>query len=372
MTTSGNRTEVHFVTNADLRASRQPVALDDPDGVADMPPRKRAALLSNPQLGPDKEAVRILGTLDGRIVGRLDLLAGSIETPEGAIPCFWGSSLFVTPAARGHGMGSTLIRASHELREVAAVCAPSRLSYPLYMSLGYLDVPMPRYVLVRRTGPLVQHWLGKGPAARLAAAVADTGTAAHHGLLGISRSVVARGLEAEAVETFPIELEPHLQERRAPLAMHRSAAWLDWIVRESFGDGDDHRRALYLVRDRHGEVVAYFLIKARRYSGVTEWGFENLDLGSLIDWAIFEPKRVGLQQLVFLALGELTRWRVDAMEVCVPPDAGALRLGRFGFRRVREQHIVVRASAGGVLARPESQQIERWSVRPAEGDHAFS
>ena len=104
MTTSADRTETHVVSNADLRALRNPRALDDPDGVAEIPARKRAALLSNPLLGPEDDPVQILGTVDGRIVGRLDLLAGSIDTPEGTIPCFWGSSLYVTPAARGHGM----------------------------------------------------------------------------------------------------------------------------------------------------------------------------------------------------------------------------------------------------------------------------
>ena len=125
------------------------------------------------------------------------------------------------------------------------------------------------------------------------------------------------------------------------------------------------------MRDRRGQVVAYFLVKARPYTGVTEWGFENLDLGSLIDWGIFEPRLVGLQQLVFLALGELTRWRVDAMEVCVPPDAGAPRLGRFGFKRMREQHVMVYANAGSVLARPESRQVSRWSGPPGRGRSCF-
>jgi hypothetical protein len=191
-------------------------------------------------------------------------------------------------------------------------------------------------------------------------------------VIRLGTSFAARGLRVEAVGSFPLELEPRLLERRRPLAMHRSAAWLDWIVRESFVENESHRRALYLVRDSRDEVVAYFLVKARLYDGVTEWGLNALNLGSLIDWQIFEPGALGLSELVLLALRALGCWRVGAVEVCVPPDADGLRLRRWGFRGVREQHVMLHAREGSSLSRQDFERAERWSVRPGEGDHAFS
>jgi len=145
--------------------------------------------------------------------------------------------------------------------------------------------------------------------------------------------------------------------------MHRSAAWLDWVVRESFG-AKGHRRALYLVTDRAGEVVAYILVKARDYSGVTRWQLRNLRLGSLVDWGIFDPGAVRLEDLVLLAVEALDDWDLHAFEACVPQG----RLWRLGFVPVGAQHVMVRAADGSALARDP----RAWAIRPGEGDHAFS
>jgi hypothetical protein len=153
--------------------------------------------------------------------------------------------------------------------------------------------------------------------------------------------------------------------------MHRSAAWLDWIVRESFGD-PSHRRALYLARSAGGEALGYALVKARVYSDVTRWRLENLRLGSLVDWQIFEPGSLSFEELVVLAAGALEEWGLDAVEVCVPPGHMRARLHRLGFVAVGAQHLMVRASIGSVLTTEAASDAGRWTLRPGEGDHAFS
>ena len=99
--------------------------------------------------------------------------------------------------------------------------------------------------------------------------------------------------------------------------MHRSAAWIDWIVRESFTDA--HRRALYLVTTSGGEPVAYVLLKARVYSSVTKWNLERFNLGSVVDWRIFEPERVG-------------PGAADAAHARASSTTGASRASRCAFR----------------------------------------
>jgi GNAT superfamily N-acetyltransferase len=342
---------VHVVSNADLRAGTEP-GLDDPEGLAAIAPAKREALLSNPLLGPADEAARLLAESDDRVVGRYDLLAGEIESPAGAVRTFWGSALEVSAAARGRGIGSTLLRTAESLSEGAAACGPSRLSYPLYVRLGYLDLPLRRHVLLRRPWRLLR-------GLRSGRAAVGRG---RRGLLAAVRKARARGLRLEACTAFPSELEPRLREGRAPFAMHRSAAWFDWVVRESFGY-ETQRRALYLVR-RGDETLGYLLLKARVYSQVTRWSFERLHLGSLADWRIFEPAALGFGQLVLLAAEELDEWGVDAVEACVPATEDA-RLGRLGFVPVGSQHVVVRGE-------PFSGDASAWTVRPAEGDYVFS
>jgi len=81
---------------------------------------------------------------------------------------------------------------------------------------------------------------------------------------------------------------------------------------------------------------------------------------------------VSFEHIVLFAVHELARWDVDAVEVCVPPDVVRPHLGRLGFRRVGEMHVVVRPAASSMLALPENADPSRWRVRPGEGDYSFS
>jgi hypothetical protein len=236
----------------------------------------------------------------------------------------------------------------------------------VYTRLGYFDLPLQRNVLIRRTRPLLGPRLGTGAAARVATRAGDLAATAQRRLLGLVRWGRAGSLRLERREAFPAELEPRLRERAAPFSLHRSAAWLDWVLGESFADG--HRRGLYLVVDAGGEPVGYFLLKARVYSGVTKWNLRGVNLGSLVDWQIFEPRAVRLEHLVLLALEALDEWDVDGVEVCVS-DADQVHLRRFGFLPAGAQHVLLR---GGALDGPTARDSRAWSLRPGEGDHVFS
>lgn len=314
--------------------------------------------------------MQILATDAGRVIGRLDLVAAEIDGPAGPVPCFFGSALEVSNAARGRGVGTALLHEQESLRPASAACGPSRLSFPLYSKLGYTAIALPRYVLVRRTGPLLERWLGHGIGQRAAAFVADGAVASHQRLLRAARKRAARSLTSEAVDAWPHGLGLGRYDRDA-FAFHRSPAWLDWLVRESFLEPGDHRRGLYVVRDAAGTAVAYFLVKSRVYSGVTEWGFDRLDLGSLVDWGGLVPAAVRFDQLALLAIEALSAWDVGAIEVCVPPDVTASRLRRLGLVRVRAQHVMVRDTSGDPRLQG-SGDASRWRVRPGEGDYAFS
>jgi GNAT superfamily N-acetyltransferase len=349
---------IEVVSNAELR-NGEPPPFDDPDSLADVSAEKRSALLSNPFLGPDDEAARLLAVVDGQVAGRIDLVAGELETPGGRIGCCWGSALRVSPAFRGRGLAQALLRESEAVRPVAGVSAPSRMSLPLYRRLGYVDLALRRFVLVRNATPLARRWLGSGRVAGAAASVGNLGARVHGRLLSLRR------LDAvvERLTSFPPELEPRLGEGRRPFATCRTAAWIDWVVREAFYV--DHRRELYVVVSPAGASLGYFVVKARRYSGVTRWQLDDLLLGSLVDWAIFEPEALHFESLALLALEAVGQ--VDAMEVCLPVGEEA-SLGRLGFVPSGDQHVLLRRGDGDPLPANPSQ----WTVRPGDGDHAFS
>jgi GNAT superfamily N-acetyltransferase len=359
---------VQLVSNRDLREGIEG-RFDDPEGIAGMTPEKTAALLANPLLGADDEPAQVLVQVDGRVAGRTDMIAGEIETPAGAAPCFWLGAVLVSGHFRRRGLGETLIRAAEACREGTAGCGLSRAVRPLYAKLGFVEFAMPRHVLVARSKPLFETRLGR--AAGVTAAVVDHVAAAQKELLLLKRRRRSRALTLEDCDAFPLELEARLREHEASFAPHRSAAWLTWVARHSFGD-PTYRRRLFLV---HGgsEAVGYFVVKARTYTGgVTRWNLDRLDLASLVDWRIFEPDAIHFDELVLLAVEATADWGMDALEVCVPPDSEPARTGRLGFLPAGANHFIVKSDPGSALSADGSRQAHAWLLRPGEGDCVFS
>ncbi len=316
--------------------------------------------------------MQIIGTRDERVIGRLDLVAGRLETRTGRCTVLWGSALYVPEEHRETLMGVKLVLKQQGLNPTVASCGISRQAYPVFAGLKWIDLPMPRWVLVCRSRPVVERYMGTGPTGRVARPLADVGLRAHGGALSLTSKVRARGLACEQSAAMPPELDPLLQGGSAPVRAHRSAAWVNWLVRHSFHGERDARRGLFLVRDSGGDIVAYFLVKCRRYEDASSYGFRSLLLGTLGDWAIFDQERVGLGEIALLAVGKLARWGVDAIEICVPPDAsGTVSLGRLGFVRAGDLHLMVRGSSASPLV-DGLRDLSRWYVRPAEGDNFFS
>ena len=366
-------TTTHLVSRAELRDRATAGGWDDPDDIAAITESKRAALLANPLSDGDDEPVRIIGTLGDRVIGRMDLLAGTIEVPGGTVRCFWGSGLYVAPEYRRTLMGVTLIVTMQRLREAAGACGVARAAYPVYRNLRYFDIAMPRYVVIRRTSPLLRRYLGVGLAAKIASRAADSGLLLQWAGLAVRSKLAARGLRCEQTPVFPARLEGNFRRQSTPVAMHRSAAWINWLLEHEFFDDGQHRRALHLVYDRDDAVVAYFLIKARLYEEPqTRWNLENLYLGSLSDWMIFDSSAVDLEDIVFMAVGALRQWEVDAVEVCVPPDVDDISLRRWGFVRAGDLHLLVWSSPQSALSRPEWRDPSLWRVRHADGDNFLS
>jgi hypothetical protein len=370
--TGRKRVALHVVSRGELAGGLDPDRWHDPDGLAGMAPAKRAAVLSNPLAGSADQPVQIVGTRGDRVIGRLDLLAGRLETETGPVPVLWGSALYVPEEHRDSLLGVKLVLKQQVLGHTVGSCGISREALPVFTGLRWRGLSMPRWVLVRRIRPIAERYVGTGLAARAVRPLADAGLLAHRGVIDLARSLGTRGLRCERASSVPPELDPLFGRGAERVRTHRSSAWIDWAVASAFTAEPDDRRALLVVRDRHDAVVAYLVVKSRRYENASSFGFPALFLGSLVDWAMLDPERVGMLQLVLLAAGELARWGVDAVEVCVPPDElRGLSLGRLGFVRAGALHLMARTSSASPLA-GELGEPARWRVRPADGDNVFS
>jgi hypothetical protein len=358
---------------------RDPAALaarwDDPDGVASLADAKRLAMLDNPLSEDESDLAQLVGTKGDRVVGRVDMLPGAVILAGEKVPLMWTSLLHVPEEYRGTLMGAFLPLKMQQSAPAVGACGVSQRAVLLYEKLKWLDIGMPRYVAIRRSRAIVEKYLGEGLGGRIAAWCVDVGMGMLLSCLRLARVAASRGLRVESVAAMPEELEPLLvrvtRGEQGPATV-RSVAWINWALRHSLDDHPRNRRGLFLVRDRSGRTVAYFMASARFHETATQRNLKRLYLGSLKDWAIFEPNTISLQQLVALALREIARWDVDATEVCIPPDCStAIRPSMLGMVRAGDLHLLVKASSGP-LAAPACQEPSRWRVRPADGDNFFN
>lgn len=361
---------VHILTKRELTTDPRWDRWDDPDVIAPIPPVKQKALLENPFVGGDDDPIQIIGTLDGRVVGRLDLVGGALNVLGEEVPCCWGSGLYVPEEFRKTLMGVKLILTLQRMHHTVGASGVSRAAYSVYKNLRWLDFELPRYVLVRHSRSVVERYLGPGPAGATARVVADTALRAYGVAVRPWARHRVRRFEAQQVSEFPIGLAPRLRVSSRAVSGHRSAAWINWLLHSHF-DEQSSRRALFTIRGPNDETAGYFLVRARKYDVLTVRSLRNLYLGSLQDWAAFDST-LTLEHITLLAARELAKWNVDAIEVFIPDDESSAGLRRLGFMRAGSMYVLVNGSNESPLSAQELATPSAWRVRPAEGESFFS
>jgi hypothetical protein len=170
---------------------------------------------------------------------------------------------------------------------------------------------------------------------------------------------------------MPADMDERLGQQTAPVACHRSSAWINWLLAHSFSDDPRNAQLLFLVHDHAGRTVAYFLVKIRFHETATHRQFRNVLLGSLQDWMVFDPQAIEFHDIALLAVRELIQRNVDAVEVVTPTVQTAQPLKRLGFARVGSMHMMFRAVAPSPLANPALRKPESWFIRPGDGENFF-
>jgi len=362
------RPEIHLISRRELATDPCWDRWQDPDAIAPIAPIKRKALLENPLARGDDDPIQLVGTLDGRVIGRLDLVGGALTVDGDDVPCYWGSALYVPEEFRHTLMGVSLILRLQRLHHTVGASGVSRLVYPLYKNLRWLDFELPRFVLVRRSRSIVDRYVGGGALGATVETLANGALRAHGALLSGWARLRLRGFEVEELDEFPEAFTSRIPLHGRRVSGHRSAAWINWLLRSSF-DEPPSRRGLFGIAGRDGQAAGYFLVRARPYELKTERKFRDLHLGSLQDWAAFDPA-LRFEHIALLAAQELFKWKVDAVEVCVPHDETSGGLSRLGFVHVGSMYILVNVSEESRLSSLTTP--DAWRLRPAEGDNFFS
>lgn len=362
-------TRVHVVRKRDLRSGERP-GWDDPKGFAAFAPEKRALLLDNPASRSEDDPVQIIGTVGDRVVGRLDLIAGEIVVDGEVAPALWTSALAVEAGARNKLIGVSMMMQMHRLAPTCMVCGVSQMAIPFFQKLKWVDLQMPRFVLLRKSRSVVERFVGKGAAPRLLGQIADVGLAAHGELVALVLRRRTRDLTLRRVAAMPPELDEQLARLPGRAAGRRTSAHFAWLLQARFHADPDTRRDLHLVESA-GRVVGWVLTKVDRYALASSMQLPDLRLGSVMDWGSFDLKVISESDLVRLGVTTFGAHAIDGVEVCTADAALGLELRRLGLMPSGSLRFMFRATKASPLADPAYAQASAWRLRPADGDKYF-
>lgn len=350
------------VRKRDVRNGGPGIAWDDPEGIAYNSPERRQAMLDNPLSRSDEDPVQLLAVLDNRVIGRIDIYWGEIVAQGKTYPIAWGSSLNVSPSFRQGGAGLLLILKLQSLARIAGVCGVAEMACELYRRLRWVEHAMPRYVFLRRSRSVVEHFTGRGLVSRILTPVVNAGLDAYGGLLALRYG--RSDLESAAIDASAVHQN---SIGSAVVEARRDAGVLRWMLEASFDNSNPAEKFLAAVRAR-GRTLGHYLAKLRHYDVASHRGFRDLRLGSLQDWAIYHPQDLTFRDLVLRASRHLFEHGADAVEFCAPSPAEAHTLKSLGFVRAGQLHLFLHIRDRA----PELHDRARWRLRPCEGDNFFS
>lgn len=360
--------KLHVLTRRDVAAGSYFADWDESVCAARPTPEKSRALLANPLLGGDDQPMQIIGTRGRRVIGRLDLVAGSLLADGVEAPILWGSAFYVPEAERKSMMGAMLLMKAQAAFHTLGANGPSQMAMPLYEKLRWTKVPLQRWIGLRRSRAVVERLVGGGPVGLAARLTADAGLAGLRAVTALRRSLSASGVRTRRVAEMPAEFDERLRQTAPGIRGHRSAAWFNWLLAHQFEKKRRHERALYLLETARGEALGYFLLKVKFHPVATHREFKNLTLATLADWRVFDPSRLSSGSVVMLACREAWRLNADAIEVCVPPGEYWLGFRLLGFMPAGVMGCVWRSVKPGLLSEDKYKDPGAWRVSYADGE----
>ena len=360
---------LHVICKGDLRAGRYPAEWEDPDQFMAISPHVRRMLLDNPLSTSDDDPVRVFIVVGRRVAGRLSLVMGQVLVQSEPVSVIWGSNLVVSPDFRGRGLGTKLVECWQSLHHTVAGCHANAAAMAIYRKLGWVEFTVPYYQLVCRSRKFVQGYLRWPIGAAALSPVIDAALAFRRGLSRLWSDRRVRGLRVEMAQSMSREFDPLLSRQSAPVVTHRSAAWINWLLRSAEPDErSDHR--LYYVRDRPGDVVGYFMLQQARVPLLGK-RFKDVRLLSLKDWGIFDESRIDTASIALLGVRESLIWGADAILIAMSGATTGRTLRRLGFGTRKDQMVIFHAIPPSPLTKKEYRQQGSWRFTPSEGDGFF-
>ena len=290
----------------------------------------------------DDDLLLLAALLEDSPIGCMHTFNGKVHIGNETVNMLWCSGLVVKPEHRSTGAGLMILLRMRARPVASGGVRVSQMALPIYKQLGWHHLTASRYLLVKRSAPILQRWISHPVLLRVAAALVNLGLGLHRLLLGILFRAKLSAYRTEHVAQLPDEIDPQIRGLQRPAKCHRSTEWINWAV--STGPRDNQRK-LWLVKAHDNRPVGYFMTGQMHYEEADQGRIKNIRLASVLDWMSFDAETDDTVVLL-AALQQLLGTDADAIELCVPETASAQALQRLGLIRKGELNMVIRFAPG--------------------------
>jgi hypothetical protein len=281
--------------------------------------------------------------------------------------CQTGLALYVHPEYRKYAIGANILlyfRSMHPERN-AIVNGFSNVAEPMYKALKFTCFETPRLVLLKKSRSVIEFifkricWWTK-PFEIFA-----------NVLLSLCVNVVykynrirTKDYTIERVNECPKDVEQIVLDDPHRFKELHDKKWFDWSLKYDFKDSSKRNKELYVVKNKEGMIVAFFLNKIKFYEQASHRGFKNVYLGSVSEWGIKPNENLTESDLQILATRYMPIY-VDGCEVTTtnPKTLTSLRRNLFIHLGSIKMAIYIKSIKDKAI-----NEITNWRIRIAGSD----
>lgn len=331
-------------------------------------------LKANPFKDTDNIPTQILAKIDGEIAGSILCFPSKILVNNQEFTSNSGSSLYVNPLYRGHGIGTKLSiqRLNASKNKISLAAGLSHMSLPIFKKLGCTIFYPDRYILFINSKILYSKWLK-----------------------GIALSIISK--LTNVILKIPllwITLYTHLKVNRFCITQIKHATediekifnadthtfkelhnieWFNWHLDYNFSDDPRNHQDLYLV-SKNNENIGFFMTKVRFKEKAGQGKLKNLLIGSIIEWGSINPQILTDKELCIMAINKLYKKdKVDIIDI-MTDDADTISfLRKSGLKKNGTGNFAIYTGEDSPLNKfPEYKVQTNWRIRPATSDNGLS
>ena len=283
-----------------------------------------------------------------------------------------GSNLFVSNEERGKGIGKKLAicRMNASSDKISIGAGLSNMSYPLYKKLGCTFFISPRMGLIVNSKKIVHGFIGN--LSTIAAPIIDFFFFLFSLPLYFKNKRLKNKYTICELDKACSEIEKIVYEDKARFQEKHTKEWFNWLLNYNFMQNDIERNQLFAIKDRNGEIEAFFMFKTRIKNKIISSKTRDIRITSLIEWGIKSSSSLTEKDIVASFCDIARKQKTDIVEISFIPKDITESLRRNGFIKMLDGRIMLYSIEDSPIRKHEGwDKEENWRLRPAYSDYGF-